>query len=105
MIRQIAYPGENKPPKIQSRLLESYSFIVTDPSIHNGWPHIKGTKILAFDIFRSVIEGHSLQSILFNLKKIGVKATQEQLSESFNFTLHWLSTLYLNEKKTFQKTR
>ena len=95
MIQQIINPGENKPPKIQSQLLESYNNIVTDTDIHNGWPHIKGTKILAFDIFRSVIEGHSLPSILFNLKKIGVKAKQEQLVEAFNFTLQWLSALYL----------
>jgi len=53
MTLQVLFPENNSIPQIPNKLFQDFPNIVSDPEIHSGWPHIKGTRILAMDIFRA----------------------------------------------------
>jgi uncharacterized protein (DUF433 family) len=100
---QVFYPESNLLPSLPPSILSRYHFINRDPQIHGGWPHIKGTRILASDIFRAQIQGHSLEDIRMQFMEMGVKVSKEALMEACSFTLEWM--FHLNETSTTKASR
>lgn len=94
--------SEGKIPYLPKELLEKFSSISTDPKIHSGWPHIKGTRILATHVFRAQVKGYSFESMLRDFRKMDVKLTKIELEEAYRFTIEWLH--YLNEKEGKKRT-
>ena len=79
MALQILFPEKKQLPIIPKRLFSQFPNIVSDPGIHSGWPHIKGTRILAPDIFRAQVQGYSLDKMIMEFSEMGVKITEKQL--------------------------
>lgn len=100
---QIFYPEGNTAPQIPNTLMSKFPDISCDPQVHDGWPHIKGTRILATDILRGQIQGYSPETMLMEFNQMGIKVTKTQLLEAQNFTIAWL--YQLNEKKASKATR
>lgn len=100
---QVFFPKENSLPSIATKLLNQFPNIAIDPDIHSGWPHIKGTRVLATDILRAQIQGYSLETMIMEFKEMGVKVTKEQLVEACRFTIKWMN--YLDEKKASKSSR
>lgn len=86
----------------KSSLLSEYSHIAIDPLIQGGQPHIKGTRILASEVFIAQLEKISIDKLLLEYKHIGVDVTKDQLREAFKFTLESIAR-YLNERKTSKR--
>ena len=104
MTLQILYPEGKSIPTIPRNLITNFSNIICDSDIHSGWPHIKGTRILATDIFRSQVQGYSLNNMIMEFKEMGVLVSKEQLEEAFLFTLEWLR-YSLNEEKNSKTSK
>lgn len=99
---QVLFPEKTNLPYLSNNLLQQFPEIVSDPNIHSGWPVIKGTRILATDIFRAQVEEHSAEELILQFKEIGIKhITSNIINEAVRFTLKWMSSL--DEKKS-QKT-
>lgn len=96
-LQQILTFQGNLPP-VPKKLLLDYPNIAINPEIHSGLPHIKGTRILAFDIFRSQVKGHSINSMILDFKTMGVIVSEKQLEEAVRFTLDWLHDIIHGQK-------
>ncbi len=90
MLNQILSQEGDLIPSIPTSLQATFPHIVTDPAIHAGWPHIKGTRILAVDVFRAQVKGYSSTQMIMEFKEMGVSVSEKELDEAFRFTLEWL---------------
>lgn len=95
---QVFFPEYNTLPFMPKKLFSEYLSIVSDPDIHSGWPHIKGTRILASDVLRAQIQGYSIEAMLMQFQEMGVYVKKEALTEACRFTIEWMHSL--NEKET-----
>lgn len=102
-IIQVFFPENNILPFLSRQLFDRFPYITSDPTIHSGWPHIKGTRILASDILRGIIQGYSLETMIMQFKEMGIKVSKEALIEACKFTVEWM--YLLNEKKTSKTPR
>lgn len=105
MTLQVLFSEGNNIPQIPNKLFEDYPNIKIDPKIQGGWPHIKGTRIVATDIFRAQVAGNSLQKMIMEFREMGSTVTEEQLEEAFRFTLAWLSYTINDGEKTQQTSK
>lgn len=88
----------------KSSLLTEFPHIAIDPLVQGGQPHIKGTRILASEVFIAQLEKISLDKLIMEYKQIDVHVSKEQLQEAFQFTLASISR-YLHEKKTSKRNK
>lgn len=95
---QVLFSESGQIPQLKRNLISKYPDISTDPAIQGGWPIIKSTRVLAFDIFRARIKGYSSQDIIMQFKEMDVHLTLEQLNQAFSFTLEWLYSLHAKKK-------
>lgn len=84
-------------------LLSDYKSIATNPEIHGGQPHIKGTRILALDVLLGQLQGYSLDKMILEFKEMGVKVKKDQMIEARQFSIDWLHSL--NEKKAAKTSK
>jgi len=83
---------------IPSSILSKYKYIAIDPSIQGGMPHIKGTRVIVFDVFIAQMEKISLNQLIMEYKNMGTTVTNNQLKEAFEFSLEALSK-FIHGKK------
>lgn len=88
---------------IPSSLFANFPQITTNPDIHSGLPHIKGTRILATDVFRAQIQGYSFDQMLMEFKEMEVPVSKSQLEQAFSFTVELLHLF--NEKEASKRTK
>lgn len=101
---QVLFPETITLPYISKNLFQQFPNITSDPKIHAGWPVIKGTRILATDIFRAQVEGHSVSELTMQFKEMGIKnISKDILNEAFRFTIKWMNSL--DEKKSLRTSR
>ena len=101
---QILFPETISLPFVPNKLFQQFPNISSDPDIHAGWPVIKGTRILATDIFRAQVRGDSTDELIMQFKEMGIKnVTKNILNEAFRFTLKWMESL--DEKKAKKISR
>ena len=81
-----------------NNIFSKYPNVVSDYKIHSGWPHIKGTRILASDIFRAVAKGSTYNDLIMDFKQMDISVSKGALEEAVRFTIDLLH--YFNEKKT-----
>lgn len=89
-INQILFSEGDTIPHIPTKFQTEYPHIVTDPGIHAGWPHIKGSRILATDIFQAQVKRYSYSKMIMDFKDMGITVTEKELYEAFMFTLAWI---------------
>lgn len=88
---------------IPQSLFTKYQHISIDPDIQSGMPHIKGTRITVLDVFLAQLEGNSIESMIFEYKKMGIDVSRKQLLEAFEFAAEAISK-FTNGKRA-KKTR
>lgn len=100
---QIFFPEQNTLPFMSKKLFSEYPSIKSDPDIHSGWPHIRGTRILASDVLRAQIQGYSIEAMRMQFQEMGVSVKNEALTEACRFTIEWMHIL--NEKEASKAAR
>ena len=103
MLNQILSPEGDLIPHIPTKFQAEFPHVVSDPHIHGGWPHIKGTRILAMDIFRAQVKGYSFNKMIMDFKEMGIKVSEQELKEAFRFILEWLR--YVDEKESAKTSK
>ena len=103
MLDQILFPNGDTVPPIPAKFQTAFPHIITDPGIHAGWPHIKGTRILAIDIFRAQVKGYSFNKMLMDFKEMGITVSEIELKEAFKFILEWW--IYIDGKESAKTSR
>lgn len=83
---------------IPSSIFIKYKYITVDPAIQSGRPHIRGTRVIASDVFVAQMEKITLDQLIIDYKRLGINVTKEQLREAFEFTLESI-TRYIHGKK------
>lgn len=85
--------------KLPSSFVNRFPNINLDPNIHSGRPHIKGTRVLAADIFKAnAIKGYSLGKIRMEFKEMGIDLDEKILDEAISFTLSLLQYIKSGNK-------
>jgi len=90
MLNKILFPEGDVIPQLPIDLQTEFPHIITDQEIHAGWPHIKGTRILAIDIFRAQVKGYSFSKMIMDFKEMGITVSEKELLEAFRFIVEWL---------------
>lgn len=98
-LHQYLIPEGKFPQNIPNSLFLKFNKISTDPQVHSGWPHIKGTRILASDVLRSFIQYEELGQLIKEYRKMGAHVSSGDLDQALRFMIAWMN-LDLNETKS-----
>lgn len=102
-LSQYLIPQGSLPKVIPSYLFKRYTRIASDPDIHSGWPHIRGTRVLTSDVFKNWLQFNQIDRLAKEYKSIGAKVSDNDLNQALEFMIAWMS-INLNEtKKTVSK--